>query len=349
MSGEREESLLAYANQWLSEFEETIVSLNFEYLEALFCEDSHWRDLLALTWHIKTISGVKCIKKALKNYVPLAQPSEFQVDSDRTPPRLVTRAGQQAVEVIFCFKTGVGIGNGVLRLMLNKEQRMPLKAWTLVTALNELDGFEETIGVKRPKGESYSKDFKGPNWLDQRNTAVAYTDREPAVVVIGGGQAGLSIAARLGQMKVDTLIVDREQRIGDNWRKRYHRLTLHNQLHVNHLPYIPFPPSWPTYIPKDKLAGWFEFYAESMELNFWTETEFREASYDEVKKRWSIDLYQGHGQTRNIKPRHIIMATGVSGVPKLPKIPSLKDFDGKVIHSSEYKSSKERPTSLFII
>ena len=103
---------------------------------------------------------------------------------------------------------------------LNDKQKTPLRAWTLVTALNDLSDFQESIGEKRPKGESYSKDFKGPNWLDQRNTAIAYLDRDPTVVVVGGGQAGLSIAARLGQMKVDTLIVDREQRIGDNWRKR---------------------------------------------------------------------------------------------------------------------------------
>ena len=72
------------------------------------------------------------------------------------------------------------------------------------------------------------------------------------------------------QLQIDTLIVDRWPRIGDNWRKRYHALTLHNQVQVNHLPYMPFPPNWPVYIPKDKLANWFEAYVEAMELNFWT-------------------------------------------------------------------------------
>ena len=94
--------------------------------------------------------------------------------------------------------------------------------------------------------------------------------------MVGGGQAGLSIAARLTQLQVDTLIVDREPRIGDNWRKRYHALTLHNQVQVNHLPYMPFPPNWPTYIPKDKLAAWFEAYVESMELNYLDRHRIRE-------------------------------------------------------------------------
>jgi hypothetical protein len=105
----------------------------------------------------------------------------------------------------------------------------------------------------RPQGKAYSRDFRGPNWLDLRKAAAEYADREPAVLVVGGGQAGLSIAARLTQLDVDTLIVEREARIGDNWRKRYHALVLHNQVHVNHLPYMPFPPNWPAYIPKDKL------------------------------------------------------------------------------------------------
>ena len=73
-------------------------------------------------------------------------------------------------------------------------------------------------------------------------------------------------------------IVDRGERVGDNWRKRYHALTLHNQVYVNHLPYMPFPPNWPVYIPKDKLANWFESYAEAMELNYWTGNRVRRAA-----------------------------------------------------------------------
>ena len=86
------------------------------------------------------------------------------------------------------------------------------------------------------------------------------------VIVVGGGHAGLSIAARLGQLQIDALVVDRLPRVGDNWRKRYHSLALHNSTEVNHLPYMPFPPSWPRYLPKDMLADWFEAYAWAMEL-----------------------------------------------------------------------------------
>jgi len=157
---------------------------------------------------------------------------------------------------------------------------------------------------------------------------------------VGGGQAGLSIAARLTQLGVDTLIVDRHPRIGDNWRKRYHALTLHNQVHVNHLPYMPFPPNWPVYIPKDKLANWFEAYAESMELNFWTGVEFTRGAYDTEAARWSVKLRGTDGTIREMHPRHIVMTTGVSDIPKLPDIPTLPNYKGTIIHSSAYDDSE---------
>ena len=194
------------------------------------------------------------------------------------------RAGARAIEAIFSFETAQGRGSGVLRLTAGAEGT---KAWTLLTTLDEIKGHAERVGKARPTGQSYSRDFRGPNWLDLRAASAAYADRDPAVLVVGGGQAGLSIAARLTQLQVDTLIVDREPRIGDNWRKRYHALTLHNQVQVNHLPYMPFPPNWPTYIPKDKVANWFESYVESMELNYWPATALESGTYDEKDGRWS--------------------------------------------------------------
>ncbi len=302
-------------------------------LESLFHPDSHWRDLLALTWQIRTIDGSAAFLKELRTHGGKARSTNLRIDADRTGPRQVTRAGTQAIEAIFRFETAQGRASGVLRLTPDSGGR--LKAWTLLTALDELKGFEERVGRSRPSGQSYSRDFRGPNWLDLRQAAAAYEDRDPAVLVVGGGQAGLSIAARLTQLGVDTLIIDRWPRIGDNWRRRYHALTLHNQVHVNHLPYMPFPPSWPTYIPKDKLAGWFEAYVEAMELNYWTATEFEGGVYDESEQRWSVMLHRADGM-RRMRPRHVVMATGVSGIPNRPDMPSLRNFGGTVLHSSQY-------------
>jgi len=332
----RTDSLASIVGAWLSQFEGALAAPGRARLKALFHAESYWRDVLALTWHLKSVSGSDAILRELAMHAGRVRPTGFKIDRHRTAPRNVTRAGTDAIEAIFSFETSEGRGSGVLRLTPSAHDGKAFKAWTLLTSLDEIKGHEERLGRLRPQSKAYSRDFRGPNWLDLRKAAAEYADRDPSVLVVGGGQAGLSIAARLTQLDVDTLIADREARIGDNWRKRYHALVLHNQVHVNHLPYMPFPPNWPTYIPKDKLAAWFEAYVESMELNYWTATEFEGGSYDEKAKRWSVLLRRADGTGREMHPRHIVMATGASGIPSIPDIPSLRDFHGEVLHSSRY-------------
>ena len=329
------------ADNWLAQFEDALARSDGGLLKTLFHPDSYWRDMLALSWSIQTVTGADAILNALGRYAPVAAPGGFAVDPDRAAPRKVMRAGTHAIEAIFKFETTVGRGSGIIRLIPDAADSNKLKAWTLLTELGEIKGHEEALGLARPRGQAYSRDFRGPNWLDLRKADADYADRDPAVLVIGGGQAGLMIAARLKQLRVDTLIIDRETRIGDNWRKRYHALTLHNQVQVNHLPYMPFPSNWPTYIPKDKLANWFESYVESMELNFWTSTEFEGGIYDENEQRWTVSLRRADGSKRTMHPRHVVLATGVSGIPNLPDIPSLKNFSGTTIHSSRYSDGDE--------
>jgi cation diffusion facilitator CzcD-associated flavoprotein CzcO len=327
------------AEGWLAEFESAVAALDEGALEKLFHPDSYWRDALALSWTLQTVNGRDDILTTLKAQAPSAAPSGFAIDPDRAAPRKVMRAGTDCIEAIFKFETKLGRGDGIIRLIPDADDGNRLKAWTLLTALEELKGFEEQLGVSRPRGNAYSRDFRGPNWLDLRNAANAYAERDPTVLVVGGGQSGLCIAARLKQLNVDALIVDRIQRIGDNWRKRYHALTLHNQVQVNHLPYMLFPPSWPTYIPKDKLANWFESYVDGMELNFWTDTEFEGGTYDEKEGRWTVTLRR-KGEKRVMHPRHVVLATGVSGIPNIPDILGLKNFAGKAVHSSGYEDGE---------
>src|SRR3954464_1040265 len=334
------DSVTTSVDRWLAQFERALAEPDDVLLETLFHADSHWRDVLAVTWDIGTVSGLDAIVQALRAHVGRARPAGFRTARHRTAPRQVRRAGTNAIEAIFQFETADGRGSGVLRLTPDANHGAALKAWTLLTSLDELSGTAEQAGRSRSADKSYSRDFRGPNWLDLRKSAAEYIDRDPVVLVVGGGQAGLSIAARLTQLQVDTLIVDREARVGDNWRNRYHALTLHNQVQVNHLPYMPFPPNWPTYIPKDKLAGWFESYVDSMELNYWTGTELVEGAYDEAAQRWSVTLRRD-GETRTMRPRHIVMATGVSGIPNIPDIPSLNDFAAQVLHSSQYRDGED--------
>lgn len=324
-------------DEWLAAFGTALDTGDAHAAGALFAPDGHWRDLLSFTWHLRTFSGPAQIRAALAD-TPAATGARNLVRRSHPAPRVVRRAGREVVEAFFDFTTAVGRGSGVVRLV---DRADGPRAWVLLTTLQELAGFEEPTGERRPRGDVYSRNFGRKNWLDHRTAEQEYSDRDPAVLVVGGGQAGLGIAARLQHLGVDALVVDRMQRVGDNWRLRYHSLALHNEVWVNHLPYLPFPDSWPVYVPKDKLANWFESYVDAMEINFWTSTEFVGARYDPAERCWSATVRRD-GVERVLAPRHVVMATGVSGIPNVPDIPGIEDFAGRVLHSSAYREGADQ-------
>jgi len=78
-----------------------------------------------------------------------------------------------------------------------------------------------------------------------------------------------------------------------------------------------------------------------MEINFWTGTTFDDAEYDETEQRWTARVRRTDGTARTLRPRHIVLATSVSGTPNIPKIETLENFAGKVLHSSQFTGGKE--------
>jgi putative flavoprotein involved in K+ transport len=340
-----DQDCIAVVDSWFSQFNEALADKSTDKadndLSDLFQIESYWRDALALSWRLQTVTHNESIRSTLRSLTINIDITDLHLDVAATPPRIVRRAGTDAIEAFFQFQTNVARCRGVLRLTPDDNRSDVWRAWTFFTAMENLIGFEEKTNENRPMDESYSRDFRGPNWLDKRVDAAEYGSHNPEVLIVGGGHAGLSIAARLVQLGVDTLIVDKNSRVGDNWRNRYHALTLHNQRHVNHLPYMPFPRTWPTYIPKDMLGLWFESYAAVMELNFWTESEVTSAIYDSVTSRWKVNIRQPGDNLRQLEPSHVIMATGVSGIPNLPSMDTLSKFDGLVVHSSQYHDGED--------
>ena len=328
---------LKIAQDWLSHFEKVLQSGKSNDLEDCFHLESHWRDLLAFTGTISPYEGAKEISLGLSSFQELAQAHSFRIIDKHAQPRVVSRLGRPVIEAIFAFETKLGRGEGVVRLPEDSQKT----AWTFLTTLSELKNFEEKVGLNRPSGEAYSRNFGGSNWLDQRQESIKFSNRDPVVLVVGGGQAGLAVAARLGQLEIETLVIDKHDRIGDNWRKRYHSLALHNQIHVNHLPYLPFPPTWPKYIPKDMLANWFELYAEVMQVDFWTGTELINADYNSSSEHWVAMVRQNNNSERILKPKHIIFANGVSGIPYRPKLDGLCEFRGEILHSESFSNGAE--------
>jgi putative flavoprotein involved in K+ transport len=318
--------------QWLGQLDVALQSESRASVASLFAPDGHWRDLLAFTWSITPRQGAEDIAALMVAKQGTAGARAFAIAEGRTPPRRIQRAGVDVIEGIFQFETKVGRGFGVVRLLAAE----PSMAFQLMTGLHELKGFEEKIGKRAPTGEAFSRNFGGTNWKEQRIASQAYADREPVVLIAGGGQAGLSLAATLGRIGVDTLVVDKFERVGDCWRQRYHSLALHNDTRFNHLLYMPFPISWPTYLPKDMLADWFEAYAWAMEINFWTGTELVGGTYDESAGRWNAVVRHTDGSERTLHPKHLVFANGLVGSPHIPDLPGLKTFKGGVLHTTEY-------------
>jgi putative flavoprotein involved in K+ transport len=328
-------SATAAAASWIGRFGSALAAGDPTRIAELFARECHWRDILAFTWDLRTTSGAGAIAQRMAAALPRMAPRAMTIAPDRVPPRTVERAGVEVVEAVLRFDTTVGPCNGVVRLVHEEGE---MRAWTLMTVLDEIRGHEDPANGTRWQNVDWKRNFGGENWLDRRETASRYADRDPAVLVVGAAQAGLTIAARLTLLGVDTLVVDREARIGDSWRHRYHALTLHNETRVNHLPYMPFPRSWPVFIPKDMLANWFEFYAEAMELNVWTQTELVSGRWDESAGSWEVLLRRGEGTERRMRPRHIVFANGVSTTPVMPDLPGLDEFKGVVRHSGAYGS-----------
>jgi len=326
--------------QWLGRFNAALQAGNRQAVASLFLPDGHWRDLFAFRWYITPCQGAENIAETMITSQATARAGSFAIAEGRTPPRRVQRAGMDVIEAIVQFETAVAHGFGVLRLAAAN----PSRAFQLMTELHELKGFEEKVDKHRPTGQAClptgdalaRNNFGGASWSEQRIARQAYTDREPTVLVVGGGQGGLTVAATLGFLGVDTLVIDKLPRIGDCWRTRYRALALHNETAINHLPYMPFPPNWPTYLPKDMIAGWFEAYAWALEINFWTSTELVSGRYDDATGTWAAVVRRADGTERTLRPKHLVFANGLVGAAHKPDLPGLKDFEGDVIHTAEF-------------
>ena len=309
---------------WLSSFEAALTEGDSEAAAALFADESFWRDLVAFTWNIKTVEGPAEIKKMLDHTLGHVKPRGWRTVE---PPAEAEGVTESWIE----FETEVGRGRGHLRLKDGK-------AWTLLTTLYELKGHEEHAGPgRRPQGVEHGADPDRETWLEQREREAAELgyETQPYVLIVGGGQGGIALGARLRQLRVPTIIVERNERPGDSWRKRYKSLCLHDPVWYDHLPYIKFPENWPVFSPKDKIADWLEMYTRVMELNYWSSTEAKSARYDEEKGEWIV-VVERDGADITLRPRQLVMATGMSGKPSVPDIPGADVFKGDQHHSSQH-------------
>ena len=310
-------------DQWLQRFGEALEQGDAAGAAELFAPDSYWRDLVAFTWNIKTVEGREEIRDMLEHTLAHVKPRGWRATEDPETADGVTTAW-------IAFETEVGRGSGLLRLIDGQ-------AWTLLTTLDELKGHEQGLGPRRPKGVEHGANPERQSWLDERLREAGELGHtvQPYVVIVGGGQGGIALGARLRQLRVPTIIVERNPYPGDSWRNRYKSLCLHDPVWYDHLPYVKFPPNWPVFSPKDKIADWLEMYTRVMELNYWGSTTAKRARYDDDAGEWIL-VVEREGQEITLRPKQLVMATGMSGRPHIPHFAGMDRFQGEQHHSSEH-------------
>src|SRR5260221_1704213 len=309
--------------QWLAAFERALAAENIDQAVDLFVVDCFWRDLVAFTWNIVTVEGQEGVRDLLGENLHRVQPRGFAVAAEL--------GGEEAPgEAWIKFETAVGRGIGHLRLRDGK-------GWTLLTTLSELKGHEEPKSGRRPKGTEHGAVPNRETWLEQRRREAEELApvTQPYALVVGGGQGGIALGARLRQLGVPAIIVDRNPRPGDAWRNRYKSLCLHDPVWYDHLPYLDFPPNWPVFSPKDKIADWLEMYTRVMELNYLGSNQCKKATYDEKAKEWTVTV-ERDGKEMTLRPQQLVLATGMSGKPNLPKFEGMDRFKGEQHHSSRH-------------
>ncbi len=309
----------------LQKLEQALSEKDIDRALELFEDESYWRDLVAFTWNIKTVEGKAEIRDMLESQLETTQPCNWHI-----PEGEVATEEEGVLTSWINFETGVARGYGLVRIRNEK-------IWTLLTAAVELKGHEEPLGFERPMGARHGAARDRKSWAEEREQELAELgySQQPEVVIVGGGQGGIALGARLRQLGVPTIIIEKNERAGDSWRNRYKSLCLHDPVWYDHLPYLPFPANWPIFAPKDKLGDWLEMYTRVMELNYWTRSTAQSARYDETAGKWTV-VVDRDGEEVTLTPRNLVLATGMSGKANVPRFKGADRFKGDQHHSSQH-------------
>jgi putative flavoprotein involved in K+ transport len=311
----------AAAVGWLRAFAAALAGTDPACAVRLFEPDGYWRDLVIFSWNLTTAEGHEQLRDTLLATAARTRARDFVLDGD-------ARARDDGViEAVFRFRTEHAGGRGLFRL---RDGR----CWTLLTAMAGLHAHPETVGRRRPQGVHHGA-WRAAAQARAERPGVFGETAQPYCLIVGSGQGGLALAARLKQLAVPTLVIDRHPRPGDAWRRRYKSLCLHDPVWYDHLPYLPFPPTWPVFSPKDKLADWLAHYAQVMDLDVWGNSPCRRARHDAATGTWEVHV-ERDGRDVLLRPTHLVLATGMSGVPAMPDIPGAASFEGDLHHSSAH-------------
>jgi putative flavoprotein involved in K+ transport len=155
--------------------------------------------------------------------------------------------------------------------------------------------------------------------------------RSVEAVVVGGGPAGLATAAMLERAGVSAVVLEREPELAATWRRNYDRLKLHTVRWLSDLPGMPLPYRYGKWVPRDDLVRYFEDYARAHVRDL--RLGIAVLRIDRSSGGWAVDTSDGPYLARDV-----VLATGYNNVPYVPPWPGRAEFEGELIHSSEYRN-----------
>ncbi|PCH34929.1 FAD/NAD(P)-binding domain-containing protein [Wolfiporia cocos MD-104 SS10] len=288
--------------------------------------------MLVLTWDMRSLEGHQQIYAYLTSTLAPARISHFSLaDGPGSRPDITSDGG---IGAGFTFDMPARRGRGYFILLQDKDGSKTWKALSVFMTVDAIKGYEE-IGAELGTYEGHMR-----SWEDVHSERRARIERDPYVIIMGAGQSGLMAAARFNQMSISALVVEKKQRVGDQWRERYPTLSLHSIRNHHTMLYQQFPRNWPVFTPRDKMADWLEQYAVSQDLVVWTNSYVMPgAIYDPDRKRWTIVVCRNDMLVR-LYPAHIVSAIGSTGIPRTHHPPGRDIFLGKTMHSGHYPGGR---------
>lgn len=154
-------------------------------------------------------------------------------------------------------------------------------------------------------------------------------------VIVGGGQAGLSVGYHLARLGQSFVILDQHQRVGDNWRERYDSLRLFSPAKYDALPGMPFPAPRYAFPSGRQVADYLESYAARMRLPILAGTK--------VDGLWADadgGFLIGAGE-RTLAAAQVVVATGIHQLPAVPAFATELAPRIRQLHSSQYRNPEQ--------
>ncbi|KAI1413915.1 FAD/NAD(P)-binding domain-containing protein [Hypoxylon sp. FL1857] len=329
-SGEVSKQVLAA----LYAFNNALETDDNEKLEkCFFADQAFWRDMLALTSHLRTFTTPGVIAAALlKTKVLRGLKGGLGLDC---PAKFIPATPVlQYIDCRVTFRTSNPAATCSGRMILlptkakedSNNETTQWKIWILTTWIDNLDLQAENENFLL----SPSRNLNGVKTFD--------TD----VLIIGGGNAAITLAARLKALGVESIMIEKNPEVGDNWAFRYDCLKFHVPTASCEMPYLRYDRDLqtPHLLSKEELAQHLKQYVEAFNLNIITSASIQSTIYDDMSKQWVIQFQTPDGDRKAVC-KQLVQATGFgSSKPYIPPMSDSHLYKGISIHSAQYKNAK---------